>query len=231
MYNLLNFSIFLNNQPCFARNFRTNWARNARLVPFKRSFQDLSNRHRFFVNPLKNNWITTCQTWPILWGFWTFFQAIEVSHFSRVSLVLLGTFERLKLKIPDWSLFKGFLKILVSVINFCVNLLTNVTSFDLSNMSNIPPPPPFFTVWFLLKMHLWILTSVNEALYVYLFICSGSGRWTGKSPVKHRTVGLLLACLCLSIYLFSNQATQVSSHASKDLNQVSQASNLPFHSP
>ena len=79
-------------------------------------------------------------------------------------------------------------------------------------------------------MHLWILTSVNEALYVYLFICSGSGRWTGKSPVKHRTVGLLLACLCLSIYLLSNQATQVSSHASKDLNQVSQASNLPFQS-
>ena len=38
---------------------------------------------------------------------------LKVSHFSRVSLVLLGTFERLKQKIPDWSLFKGFLKIFV----------------------------------------------------------------------------------------------------------------------
>ena len=46
---------FLDNQPCFACNSYTNLARNARLVPFWRSFQDLSNCHQFFVNLFRNS--------------------------------------------------------------------------------------------------------------------------------------------------------------------------------
>ena len=108
------FCFFFQHFTCFAHNLWTDKARNARLVSFQRSFQDLSNRHLFHDSPLKNkhrhchehfgefflhvfSW-SHLVLWSILTSLWSavsvgqyisFFNIFIFSVFCLIALTLL----------------------------------------------------------------------------------------------------------------------------------------------
>ena len=108
---------------CFANISLPNWWKYLWLISFDRSFEELSNRHRFFVHSSKNIWFMSCQSHHngtgccifsyIAWilsfvcnfitNFWKCLSLVSFDRFFKNVCNSYSIFRKFTKKIESWA--------------------------------------------------------------------------------------------------------------------------------